>query len=175
MIVGALLFSRFARLLTPRITLIGAATLVGIDYLLFLPFHATYAQTITNMCIAGLGSGALVAALPAAAASARRAMRRSRSRCGLQSMRRRSLTRDRVPHRVSDRPEWLFPHPRLSFQKACSIHPSPVTGSPSMVPLISAMPSYTGAPATANSWSGNRLVTMISASNEGISTRYCCA
>lgn len=70
LIVGALLFSRFARLLTPRITLIGAATLVGIGYLLFLPFHATYAQTITNMCIAGLGSGALVAALPAAAASA---------------------------------------------------------------------------------------------------------
>lgn len=70
MIIGALLFPKFARLLTPRTTLIAAATLVGIGYLLFLPFHDTYLQTVTNMFIAGLGSGALVAALPAAAASA---------------------------------------------------------------------------------------------------------
>ncbi|MBN9613713.1 MAG: MFS transporter, partial [Actinobacteria bacterium] len=70
MITGALLFPKFSRWFTPRITLIGAATLVGIGYLLFLPFHASYAQLITNMMIAGIGSGALVAALPAAAASA---------------------------------------------------------------------------------------------------------
>ncbi len=39
-------------------------------FLLFLPFHASYAEVIVNMVIVGLGSGALVAALPAAAASA---------------------------------------------------------------------------------------------------------
>lgn len=70
MIAGALLFPKFSHWSTPRYTLIGAATLVGIGYLLFLPFHDTYAQLVTNMVVAGLGSGALVAALPAAAASA---------------------------------------------------------------------------------------------------------
>ncbi|MDI6024274.1 MFS transporter [Leucobacter sp. UT-8R-CII-1-4] len=70
MISGALLFPKFSRWLSPRITLICAAALVGIGYLLFLPFHDSYLQVITNMFIAGIGSGALVAALPAAAASA---------------------------------------------------------------------------------------------------------
>jgi MFS family permease len=70
MITGALLFPRFTRWVTPRATLIGAACLVGIGYLMFLPFHDTYGQLVTNMVIAGIGSGALVAALPAAAASA---------------------------------------------------------------------------------------------------------
>ena len=70
MIIGALLFPKFSRRLTPRVTLIGAATLVGIGYLLFLPFHETFAHVATNMSIAGIGSGALVAALPAAAAAA---------------------------------------------------------------------------------------------------------
>ncbi|MGM7669064.1 MFS transporter [Microbacterium sp. A93] len=70
MITGALLYSRIARLITPRRTLIGAALLVGVGFLLFLPFHDTYAQVIMNMVIVGIGSGALVAALPAAAASA---------------------------------------------------------------------------------------------------------
>lgn len=70
MIAGALLFPKFSRWITPRRTLIAAAGLVGIGYLLFLPFHASYAQLVTNMMIAGVGSGALVAALPAAAASA---------------------------------------------------------------------------------------------------------
>ncbi|MDQ1128258.1 MFS transporter [Microbacterium sp. SORGH_AS_0888] len=70
MIVGALLFPRGARMLTPRVTLLIAAVMVGIGFLLFLPFHSAYAQVITNMIIVGLGSGALVAALPAAAAAA---------------------------------------------------------------------------------------------------------
>ncbi|MFE6995835.1 MFS transporter [Microbacterium sp. NPDC057659] len=70
MIVGALLFPLVARRLTPRITLIGASVLVGVGFLLFLPLHATYVQVVTNMVVVGLGSGALVAALPAAAASA---------------------------------------------------------------------------------------------------------
>jgi MFS family permease len=70
MITGALLFPLIARLTAPRLTLMGASVLVGAGFLLFLPFHDTYAQVITNMVIVGLGSGALVAALPAAAASA---------------------------------------------------------------------------------------------------------
>ncbi|UJP09036.1 MFS transporter [Microbacterium sp. KUDC0406] len=70
MIVGALLFPLVARRLTPRVTLIGASVLVGVGFLLFLPLHATYVQVVTNMVVVGLGSGALVAALPAAAASA---------------------------------------------------------------------------------------------------------
>ncbi len=70
MIVGAMLFPVIARALTPRLTLMGASLLVGVGFLLFLPFHGSYLQVVTNMVIAGIGSGALVAALPAAAASA---------------------------------------------------------------------------------------------------------
>jgi hypothetical protein len=70
MITGALLFPLIARLTAPRLTLMGASTLVGIGFLMFLPFHDSYVQVIVNMVIVGLGSGALVAALPAAAASA---------------------------------------------------------------------------------------------------------
>lgn len=70
MIAGALCYPVVARRLTPRIALMIAASLVAVGYLLFLPLHDTYAQVVTNMVIAGLGSGALVAALPAAAAAA---------------------------------------------------------------------------------------------------------
>ncbi|MFC9985406.1 MFS transporter [Microbacterium keratanolyticum] len=70
MITGALLFPGIARRTAPRLTLMGASVLVGVGFLLFLPFHDTYLQLVTNMVIVGLGSGALVAALPAAAASA---------------------------------------------------------------------------------------------------------
>lgn len=70
MIAGALLFPVVARVLTPRLTLMAAAVLVGVGFLLFLPFHATYLQVTLNMVVVGLGSGALVAALPAAAAAA---------------------------------------------------------------------------------------------------------
>ncbi|WP_203138191.1 MFS transporter [Microbacterium sp. JZ31] len=70
MIVGALLYPVVARLATPRGALIGASVLVGVGYLLFLPFHGSYVQVVLNMALAGVGSGALVAALPAAAAAA---------------------------------------------------------------------------------------------------------
>lgn len=70
LLIGALLFPVVTRWLTPRITLIGAALLVACGYLLFLPFHGSLVQVLINMAIAGLGSGALVAALPAAAAAA---------------------------------------------------------------------------------------------------------
>lgn len=70
MIAGALSFPKIARLYTPRIALIGAATLVAIGFFMFLPMHTHYWQVTLNMVLVGIGSGALVAALPAAAASA---------------------------------------------------------------------------------------------------------
>jgi MFS family permease len=69
LVIGALLFPIIARFSTPRIVLIGAAVLVAIGYLLFVPFHDTLPQLLVNVSIAGLGSGALVAALPSAAAA----------------------------------------------------------------------------------------------------------
>ena len=70
LLVGALLYPVVTRRLTPRWTLVGAAALVGLGYLLFLPFHGSLAEALANMAIAGVGSGALVAALPSAAAAA---------------------------------------------------------------------------------------------------------
>lgn len=68
--VGALTLPLASRLLSPRGALVAASGLVAVGYLLFLGFHATLAQTLTNMIVAGLGSGLLVAALPAAATAA---------------------------------------------------------------------------------------------------------
>jgi len=70
LIVGATLFAVFARRLTPRIALIAATGLVTVGYFALIPFHDDLAQVLTCICIAGAGSGALVAALPAAAAAA---------------------------------------------------------------------------------------------------------
>jgi MFS family permease len=70
MIVGAVLFPLISRKLSPRVTLIVAAFFVAGGYLLFIPFHLTVIEVVVNMVIAGLGSGALVGALPAAAAAA---------------------------------------------------------------------------------------------------------
>jgi MFS family permease len=70
LLAGALVFPRAAARTTPRITLIAAAALVGVGYLLFLPFHDTLPEVLVNMGVAGFGSGALVAALPSAAAAA---------------------------------------------------------------------------------------------------------
>lgn len=70
MIIGALLFPLVSRWRTPRFALIVAAFLVSIGYLLFIPFHLETWQVFMNMVIAGLGSGALVGAMPAAAAAA---------------------------------------------------------------------------------------------------------
>lgn len=70
LIVGAVVFALTSRRASPRLILIVASTLVGVGYLLFLPFHRELWQVLTNLMIAGLGSGALVAALPAAAAAA---------------------------------------------------------------------------------------------------------
>ena len=70
MITGALLFPLVSRVLTPRLALIIAAFFVATGYLLFVPFHDEVWQVFTNMFIAGLGSGVLVGAMPAAAAAA---------------------------------------------------------------------------------------------------------
>ena len=70
MIIGALLFPRLSKWTSPRIALIVATFFVATGYLLFLPFHQTVPTTFMNMAIAGIGSGALVGALPAAAAAA---------------------------------------------------------------------------------------------------------
>ncbi len=70
LIIGAVLFAVLSRRANPRVILIGAAALVGIGYSLFLPFHLELWQVLMNLMIAGLGSGALMGALPAAAAAA---------------------------------------------------------------------------------------------------------
>jgi MFS family permease len=70
LLVGAILFSRISKRTSPRTTLIGAATLTGTGYLLLVPFHGSLAEVLACLVVAGLGSGALVAALPAAAAAA---------------------------------------------------------------------------------------------------------
>lgn len=68
--IGAFTLPLTTRLLGVRRALIVACCLVGLGYLLWLPFHDTTGQALINMGISGLGSGALVAALPAAAAAA---------------------------------------------------------------------------------------------------------
>ena len=70
MIVGALLFPRLSKWSSPRVALIVATFFVATGYLLFLVNHTTVLGTFVNMAIAGLGSGALVGALPSAAAAA---------------------------------------------------------------------------------------------------------
>ena len=70
LIIGAVLFALTSRRASPRLMLIGAALLVGIGYALFLPFHLELWQVLLNLSIAGIGSGALVGAMPAAAAAA---------------------------------------------------------------------------------------------------------
>ena len=69
--IGAFTLPLTTRLLGGvRRTLVVACCLVGVGYLLWLPFHDETWQALVNMGVAGLGSGALVAALPAAAAAA---------------------------------------------------------------------------------------------------------
>ena len=70
LIVGAVLFAVFSRRMSPRLALIVATALVAVGYFALIPFHGSLAEVLVCICIAGLGSGALVAALPAAAAAA---------------------------------------------------------------------------------------------------------
>ncbi len=70
LVAGALLLPVVARYIGTRSAMLVACLLVALGYGLFLPLHGSTAQTLVNMAIAGVGSGALVAALPAAAAAA---------------------------------------------------------------------------------------------------------
>jgi MFS family permease len=68
--IGAFTLPLTSRLLTARGALIASSVLIAIGYALWIPFHDTTTQALINMGVAGIGSGALVAALPAAAAAA---------------------------------------------------------------------------------------------------------
>ncbi len=70
LVAGALLLPVVARRLGTRGAMVLATLLVALGYGLFVPLHGSTTQLMINMAIAGLGSGALVAALPAAAAAA---------------------------------------------------------------------------------------------------------
>jgi MFS family permease len=70
LVIGALLLPVVARFIGTRTTMLAACLLVALGYGLFLPLHGSTVQALVNMAIAGVGSGALVAALPAAAAAA---------------------------------------------------------------------------------------------------------
>ncbi|MDO9456630.1 MFS transporter [Nocardioides sp.] len=68
--IGAFTLPLTTRLLGARGALVGSALLVALGYALWLPFHDSTGQALLNMAVAGVGSGALVAALPASAAAA---------------------------------------------------------------------------------------------------------
>ncbi|MDO9496474.1 MAG: MFS transporter, partial [Nocardioides sp.] len=68
--IGAFTLPLTSRWLGVRRALMVSCLLVALGYALWIPFHDTTGQALLNMAIAGLGSGALVAALPAAAAAA---------------------------------------------------------------------------------------------------------
>ncbi|MEO6882190.1 MAG: MFS transporter [Mycobacteriaceae bacterium] len=68
--IGAFTLPLTSRLLGVRRALVVSSLLVAVGYALWIPFHDTTTQGLLNMAVAGLGSGALVAALPAAAAAA---------------------------------------------------------------------------------------------------------
>ena len=68
--IGAFTLPLTSRLLGPRGALVLGALLVALGYALWLPLHDSTGQALVNMAVAGVGSGALVAALPATAAAA---------------------------------------------------------------------------------------------------------
>jgi MFS family permease len=67
--IGAFTLPVTTRWLGARNALVGSALLVAVGYGLWLPFHDSTSQALVNMAIVGVGSGALVAALPASAAA----------------------------------------------------------------------------------------------------------
>lgn len=70
MVLGALTMPVVARRTGMRAAMVLGAVLVGVGYGLFLPLHDETVAVMVNMAIAGVGSGALVSSLPAAAAAA---------------------------------------------------------------------------------------------------------
>jgi MFS family permease len=67
--IGAFTLPLTTRWLGARGALVMSALLVAIGYALWIPLHDSTGQALFNMAVAGLGSGALVAALPASAAA----------------------------------------------------------------------------------------------------------
>jgi MFS family permease len=70
MAAGAFTLPLTSRWLGARNALVMSSLLVALGYALWLPFHDSTGQALLNMAVAGIGSGALIAALPAAAAAA---------------------------------------------------------------------------------------------------------
>ncbi|HEX2893010.1 MAG TPA: MFS transporter [Marmoricola sp.] len=70
LVAGALSLPVVARRLGSRGAMTLASLLVALGYGLFIPLHGSTTQLMVNMLVAGIGSGALVAALPASAAAA---------------------------------------------------------------------------------------------------------
>jgi MFS family permease len=68
--IGAFTLPLTTRWLGARGALVTSSMLVALGYALWLPFHDHTWQALVNMAVAGVGSGALVAALPATAAAA---------------------------------------------------------------------------------------------------------
>lgn len=68
LLLGALTVPLLTRWLPARGALVVGCALVAIGYALFLAQHGSLAQVLSNMLIAGVGSGMLVALLPAIAA-----------------------------------------------------------------------------------------------------------
>ncbi|MCI1935514.1 MAG: MFS transporter [Bifidobacteriaceae bacterium] len=69
LLVGALLYPRLARQFSNRSVMIASAVVVGCGYSALIGLHRSIVQVVVCMMVAGIGSGALVAALPPAAAS----------------------------------------------------------------------------------------------------------
>jgi MFS family permease len=69
LLVGALLLGPVSRLAGTRATLMVGSAVVAVGYLALIPFHGSLGEVLAAMAVAGLGSGTLVAALPAAAAA----------------------------------------------------------------------------------------------------------
>lgn len=69
LVIGALLLPVVSRGFGPRGGLAAGALLVAAGYGLFVPSHDTTAQVLINLGLAGIGSGILIAGLPAAAAA----------------------------------------------------------------------------------------------------------
>jgi MFS family permease len=67
--VGAFTLPLTTRWLGARGALVLSAVLVALGYALWLPLHGSTGQALVNMAVVGVGSGALVAALPASAAA----------------------------------------------------------------------------------------------------------
>jgi MFS family permease len=70
LLVGAASFARITAATTPRLVLVGACGTVAAGYLGLVFLHANVVEVLACMVVAGVGAGALVAALPAAAAAA---------------------------------------------------------------------------------------------------------